>query len=467
MTRRIALAILLTVWAILVAGCITAYVAVRWALVEELDEALATRASSLPELLASTAAAAAPNRRDHYVIVTEDGIKLSPPAGGLAASKATLQSASFFRADDGLLLRRMSLRSVVRDPVGNLTPVTINYQAPADHLDQTLNRLAWGFAGFGLLAGVLSAMMAVRVSRAALKPLHSTAEVIGTIDSSHLDRRIESAKLPPELAPMAEKLNEMLGRIEQAYDQRQRFLADASHELRTPVAAMVTTLEVALRKPREAAHYRATIETCMTDARLLRELVERLMEQCRAQSLTHDEPAESLDLIPLLTQCVSQARALASTRDVTVDCDLPMRLHASVQPQRLRSVVINLLGNAVEYNRPGGAVTLRAATTDSRIEICVSDTGIGIAEKDVPHLFEPFYRADAARTGVVAGHMGLGLSLVQAHIQAMRGTIDVDSKLGEGTRISVSVPLTSPPDHSNLAAPTRPDVEFTHATQRH
>jgi signal transduction histidine kinase len=241
---------------------------------------------------------------------------------------------------------------------------------------------------------------------------------------------------------MAGRLNEMLERIERAYALRHQFLADASHELRTPVAALVTTAEVSLRRPRDAETYRRTLETCLSDARLLRQLVERLMEQCRADTLTHDEAAQEVDVVPLLAQCADQTAALAGDRDVTLTRTMPESFRLTTQPHRLRSVVINLLANAVEYNRPGGTVDLRVEPNSQFLHVTVRDTGQGIAAEHVPFLFEPFFRADRARSGQ-DGHMGLGLSLVQAHVTALGGKIRVESTPGTGTAFFVDLPINA------------------------
>src|SRR2546421_2253430 len=126
---------------------------------------------------------------------------------------------------------------------------------------------------------------------------------MGAIDEQRLDRRIDIGSLPPELHPMANRLNEMLGRLEHAFALRNQFLADASHELRTPVAALTTALDVALNRPRDAEVYRRTLETCRGDALQLRRLVERLMEQVRSENFSHDEPAQDVDVAQLLREC--------------------------------------------------------------------------------------------------------------------------------------------------------------------
>jgi signal transduction histidine kinase len=341
-------------------------------------------------------------------------------------------------------MRSLKLEARIRGPGGAVTPVSIVFQGSAEGLFQTLQKLAWSLTLVGIAAGLVSALVALWVSRRALRPLHATADVIGTIDSSNLHRRIEVAQLPPELVPMATRLNEMLERIERDYAHRQQFLADASHELRTPVAALVTTAEVTLRHPRDAQAYRRALESCLTDARLLRRLVERLMEQCRADTLTHDEKPQELELVPLLDECADQAAVIAGERRVSVERSLPERLWLTAQPLRLRSVVTNLLSNAVEYNRPGGTVELVADVVGESLRIIVRDTGPGIEPGHIPHLFEPFYRADKVRSHE-AGHLGLGLSLVQSHVKAMGGEIKVESVPGKGTTFEVFIPLGDRP----------------------
>lgn len=461
MTRRITLAILITVWAILIAGCATAYLSMRWLLVDQFDISLKARAEALAELRPAGAAvgregnpAAIATARssvppppvksdaftDYYVIKNAAGQTLSPPAGGWAVPETSLVSASFSTLANGTRRRGIVLSGRIRAPSGALTPVTINYQSSAVHLDTLLDRLAMSLMSFGIVAGLVTALVALRVSRAALKPLYATAEVIGTIDPQNLDRRIDAAALPPELGSMARRLNEMLERIQRAYVQRHQFLADASHELRTPVAALVTTAEVSLRHPRSAEAYQQTLAICLDDARYLRRLVEKLMEQCRADTLSHDETPEEVDLTSLLTKCADQAAALGQDRGIAIARTLPEAFRLTTQPQRLRSIVTNLLSNAVEYNRPGGTVELLAKPNGRLLHLSIRDTGPGIAHEHVPHLFEPFYRADKARSGQ-AGHLGLGLSLVQAHLHALGGQICVESTVGSGTTFHVELPL--------------------------
>jgi signal transduction histidine kinase len=169
-------------------------------------------------------------------------------------------------------------------------------------------------------------------------------------------------------------------------------------------------------------------------------LVERLMEQCRADELSHDEVVEEVDLAPLLGQCAQQASVMANERGVEVRSEIPQSVRLKTQPQRVRSIISNLLSNAVEYNRPGGRVELAVHPNGQFIHFTVRDTGPGIGAEHLPHLFEPFYRADPARS-VQPGHLGLGLSLVRSHVAALGGEVRVESTVGEGTAFHVDVPV--------------------------
>jgi signal transduction histidine kinase len=317
-----------------------------------------------------------------------------------------------------------------------------------------LSRLSVTLTVCGLAAGAAAAAAAVWVARAALRPLHAASDVVGHIDERRLDRRIDADSLPPELRPVASRLNEMLARLEHAFAQRRQFLADASHELRTPVAALVTTMEVALRRRRGAEELTRTLETCLADARHLKRLVHVLMEHARGEASAdpHAETAERVDAAELLGECADMAAALGVARDVRVERTLPGPMPFVTQPQRLRSVVTNLLSNAVEYNRPGGLVHLAAELgEDGTLAVTVRDTGRGIAAEHVPFLFEPFYRGAEPHRGGGAGaggtgrddetpHLGLGLFLVQSHLKALGGRCTVQSEPGVGTTMVVTLP---------------------------
>jgi len=451
MKRRIVLAMLLTVWAMLVASGAAAYLIARSALLAQLDASLAARATSLPELARATSArgggggggGAALLPDDRYAVHTAQGQNLARPGAhgaGRSAPPAVL-GATFSRGPDGRRVRTIRVEAMAEPPGalgGELMAVTVTFSGTAGQFDTLLDRLALTLGGFGLIGGFAAAGLVARAARVALAPLRATAETIGEIDERRLDRRIDVSALPRELLPMGQRLNEMLVRLEEAFAQRRQFMADASHELRTPVAALVTGLEVSLRHPREAAAYRRTLESCLGDARLLRRLVERLMEQVRGESPQWDEAPIPVDVSALLAEVAQLGTTLGEARGVRVVRSFEVGVQFSTQPARLRSVVTNLVGNAVEYNRPGGQVELKCEL-GRELRIIVRDTGPGIAPEHIGHVFEPFYRGDASH-GPDAEHLGLGLALVQTHARAMGGRVEVESAPGVGTTFTVTLP---------------------------
>ncbi len=207
------------------------------------------------------------------------------------------------------------------------------------------------------------------------------------------------ANYPSSWLAVAQKLNEMLARLEQSFANRKRFLADASHELRTPVAALVTTLEVSLRRMRDADSYRQTLDTCLGDARQLRRLVDALMEQARSEIGLFHEEATQTNITELLNQCADLMQATAAERGIQIERKIDDGLVLKVQPSRLRQAVLGLLENAIDHGGAGGSgvvggnrIELLAAAKKKSLQITIRDFGTGIAAEHLPHLFEPFYR---------------------------------------------------------------------------
>jgi len=240
---------------------------------------------------------------------------------------------------------------------------------------------------------------------------------------------------------MAKRLNEMLARLQHVFQQRKQFLADAAHELRTPTAALLTTLEVAVRRPRDHAALLEALQTGLADTKRLRRLVESLMEQARSD-VQRAAPLAQTDVAAMVRECVQVINPIAREKEIniTIDPRTPMNLPFVTQPDRLRSVVLNLLSNAVEYNRAGGTVDVHVERVDGNgvLQLSICDTGIGISPEQLPHVFEPFYRGGAA--GDDAQHLGLGLFLVRSHVEALRGQCRIESKLGEGTTMQITLP---------------------------
>lgn len=445
MTRRIAISIILTAWTILIVGGAAAYLLTRQILLAELDEQLVLRAQAVPLIVGVSEEAGqyiVPSG-DRYMIRNDLGrvVARSSESSGPIQVPPKVTGKSWSSLSDGRVYRTVTLRVIIHSVDGTQTPATVVYSGPADHFQKILSRLAILLVALGVFCGLSTAAAAVLSARSALRPLEETAQTIGAIDERQLDRRIEVQRLPQELRPMGERLNQMLQRLEESFTLRKHFLADAAHELRTPVAALLTTLEVALRRPREAATLTATLQACLTDVKMLRQLVETLLEHVRGENITR-RVSEPTDVSAILGECSATGEALGRPKNVRVYREFPPNLRIVTQPDRLRSVVMNLISNAVEYNQQGGTVHVSAFRENGALHISVADTGVGISEEALPRVFEPFFRGDRSNRPE-SSHLGLGLFLVRSHIEALEGKVSIESQAGRGTTFTVILPAGS------------------------
>jgi two-component system, OmpR family, sensor kinase len=278
------------------------------------------------------------------------------------------------------------------------------------------------------------------LSRRAVQPIETMSATAASISAAHLDRRIDVAGADNELAALGRVLNAMFDRLEAAFHQQMRFTADASHELRTPLAIVLTNAEVALGRPRSPEEYREALEVCAQAARRMKHLADDLLVLARADAGRLELQSVSLDLKEIASETAALIAPLAQEKkiDIAVTGDSAC---AHGDPDRLLQVVTNLVSNAINYNREGGRVTLETSTTDAHALLTVADTGAGISEADLPHVFDRFYRADQSRTRQRGG-AGLGLSICKTIVESHGGSIEIASQQGRGTTVTICLPLT-------------------------
>ena len=452
MTTRITLAILLTTWVILIVGETAAFLTARQSLLALLDDTIISRATRLADVAAGPDKPARVPQGDRFEVRDEHGNLIAASESDQPPRlRPSLTRSEFVTTPDGKRMRTIALRVLV-ERGGATVPVTVTYSRPAEKFDWLLSHLAGMLLLISLACGLTTAWLALKMSRAALRPLRETAEVIAQIDEKNLSRRIDTKAMPLEMTAMSERLNEMLARLESVFRQRKQFLADAAHELRTPTAALLTSLEVSLRRPRDQASLMETLHSGLADARRLRKLVEQLMEHARSEHVRGEHAMQPTDLPTLVRECVDIVTPLAREKEVEIVEQSPDELEFLTQRDRVRSVLLNLLSNAIEYNRTGGTIRVSCRGGEGGgVELTVSDTGRGIDAEQIPHVFEPFYRGGTGR-GDDPAHLGLGLFLVRSHVDALGGRCDITSKLGEGTSLHITLPEPKPSASGPAAA---------------
>ncbi len=300
-------------------------------------------------------------------------------------------------------------------------------------------KLGW-ITGLALLVALVGGWVLVGLG---LHPLKRLSHAMSAISAKDFRVPLDPATMPAEVAPVVNRLELALHELQKAFEREKRAAADISHELRTPLAAMTTTLEVACRKPRAAAEYRRTIEDCRDIARQMNQLVERMLALAWLDTGADTVRPEQVEVRDVVDGCVSIGKPLADVHGVTFRVERPDCLTVTTDPGKLREVLMNLVHNAIEYNRPGGRIDVSAAPMAAGgVTLEVADTGIGMTPEVQDKIFERFYRADPSRhaTGV---HAGLGLAIVKEYVERLGGRLSVESVVGQGSRFRVELPNAS------------------------
>ena len=298
-------------------------------------------------------------------------------------------------------------------------------------------RLVVLFALGGALATLLAGWL---LASRALRPVATLTDTARTIARSRgFSRRVPPGSRRDELGQLATTFNEMLASLEHAYQAEQRFVADASHELRAPLTAIQANLELLERQPAMAATDRQeAVGEASREARRLAALVADLLALARADAgVALRRHRVELDRVAL--DALGEARHLARGQRLDVEALEPAVVAGD--PDRLKQLVLILLDNALKYTPPTGRVTLSLRHAGTGVSLLVCDTGIGIPPDDLPHVFERFYRADPARARDTGG-TGLGLPIAQWIAEQHGGHVTLASVVGQGTTATVSLPNT-------------------------
>lgn len=288
-----------------------------------------------------------------------------------------------------------------------------------------------------LISLVLAAIGGSVLARAALRPIKAITETAHRItDARDLSQRIPVSLHTDELGQLTDTINDMLGRLEGAFEAQQRLVADVSHELRTPLTTIQGNLDLLRRGAIEDPVLRGQALRAIGDEtarmrRLVSDLL--LLAQADAGLQLHRQPVE---MDTLLLEIYRQAQVMAD--GVTVRLGAEDQAVVMGDADRLKQLLLNLVVNALKYTSAGGAVTLTLRRSDGWVQVVVADTGVGIAAEDLPHIFDRFYRADRSRGR--SGGSGLGLSIAQWIAQAHGGRIEVESTVGVGSTFTVWLP---------------------------
>ncbi len=284
---------------------------------------------------------------------------------------------------------------------------------------------------------LLTAIVGWLIARRAFKPVRQITDTVDAIsDGSDLSARIGLKRGRDEIHRLAATFDRMFDRLEHSFDVEKRFASDASHELRTPIAVIIAECEYARQNAKTVEDYEESMEVVERQARKMSALINQLLNITRMDQGTHKILLERANFSEL-TEVVCDEAATASGRDVQLEKDIAPGIYANMDVGLMSRLVQNLVENAFKYTAEGGKVRVSLSSRNGRLTLSVSDNGIGIDKKDLPHIWERFWQADSSR-GVDRGS-GLGLSMVKQISDAHGGKLSVESKPGVGSTFSYSM----------------------------
>ena len=328
-------------------------------------------------------------------------------------------------------------------PITNAGPSVASILAGAQTAGIAAPRLLVGILTSGPIILIASIVIGYIIAGRNIKPVDTIIDEIEAItDGRSLHRRVVEVKNTEELARLSTTLNAMLVRLEKNFLSLRRFTADASHELKTPLTVLRAGVERAITHPAAPPELMEVLEETLVEVNRMTEIVDSLLTLARVDEGRAPLHLETTDLRDLLGEISETASILGEHSSVHVCVEMPEKaLVLQLDRARARQLFLNLLTNATKYTQKGGDVTITCTETRDSVVVRVADTGVGIAVGDLPHVFDRFWRADAAlsRTGERPGS-GLGLAICKWIADAHGGSIEVDSRRGEGTTFTVSLP---------------------------
>jgi heavy metal sensor kinase len=309
--------------------------------------------------------------------------------------------------------------------------------------EEMLEEIETTFAWVLPLAVLLASMGGYFLARKSLAPVVGMSAQAGRIGAENLHERLAVQNEKDELGHLAASFNGLLDRLDESFERQRRFMSDASHELRTPVAILRGEAEVALsRDDRSIGEYRESLAVLHAESCRLTHIVEDLFTLTRADAGQYPISAHDFYLDELVADCVHSARTLALAKGLSLSSEARGELPIHADESLLRRMILNLIDNAVKYTPKGGSVTVLCGQEGQEYAIRLTDTGVGIATELQPRIFERFFRADMARSRSEndGGGAGLGLSIARWIAAAHQGRLELTQSGSSGSTFTAFLP---------------------------
>lgn len=276
------------------------------------------------------------------------------------------------------------------------------------------------------------------LARKVINPITNFSEKLKNLNSENLEERIQNPKTGDELEDLANAFNNLLERISESFKRERQFIGDVAHELKTPLSILQGNVELALSKDQPHEEYKKVLKETQIDTNKISTTLKNILDLAWSES--DNFKAEKINLSKLLEELKELAIKMALQKQITVTGVVAQKIIVSGKSDKLSKALLNIIDNAIKYTPVHGTITISLAKNQSAALIKIKDTGVGIAKKDLPFIFERFYRGSKTDKTIGAG---LGLAIAHAIITSHHGTIDIGSTVSHGTVVTIHLPTTS------------------------
>lgn len=314
----------------------------------------------------------------------------------------------------------------------------VQVASPLESIRIALNNLKVALFLLFPITVLATGMMGAFIAKVTLHPVDNMIETIHQIRAENMMIKLKIPDTKDEIQKLAETFNDMLGRLESAFNTQRRLFADLSHELKTPLTILKGEFEVILKKVRSNEEYQETLKSALEETDRIIRLAENLLILAKFDSKEISQKSVRLDIAALLKGLTNNVKGLAELRDIAISFCGPEGLWVCGDPSQLKTLFLNIIENAFKYTQEKGKVEVFVVKGAASADISIKDTGPGIPEDEIGYIFDRFYRVDKSRS---SSGFGLGLSIAKSIAEAHGGSISVRSRPGEGTVFLVSLPL--------------------------
>lgn len=340
-------------------------------------------------------------------------------------------------ARGGKALRAIGVRFIAQPADKDLKPppalkpmaMRLTVARDATELHRELRFLRWLLALASSAVAALSLLLAALVVRHGLAPLRTMAAQIGAIRTDDLTARVAAEPALSEIAPIKDRLNDLLSRLQMSFQRERRFTSDVAHELRTPLAGLRSSLEVTLLRSRPSQEYQAVLSDCLGIVQTMQTMVNNLLTLARLDTRQMVFRRDPILLADLVDACWRPFTDEALRRHLTFESALADDLTCPGDADNLSMVITNLLANASEYANDGGRICVTAQSTDGHVELTIANTGCTLTQPQIAQVFDCFWRGDSSRQNPGV-HCGLGLALVKRVMTALGGAATAELQAG-------------------------------------